>query len=133
MGVIQPSGLAPSFTKGAELAKSQINNSSGLLGMQVEFILMDNQGTRDFPDADESVHIAKTLIEQEGVVAILGPLLSTNSTQVGPVVTELKRPIITGSSGQNVTATGEYVFIGCCSLLNSRCNNSTIRVGPKRT
>ena len=111
VGVIQPSGLASSFTKGAELAKSQINNSSGLLGMHVEFIVMDNQGTRDFPDADESVRIAKTLIEQEGVVAILGPLLSTNSTQVGPVVTELKRPIITGSSGQNVTATGEYVFI----------------------
>ena len=111
IGVIQPSGLAPSFTKGAELAMSQINNSGGLLGMQVEFIVMDNQGTRDFPDADESVRIAKTLIEQEGVVAILGPLLSTNSTQVGPVVTELKRPIITGSSGQNVTATGEYVFI----------------------
>ncbi len=111
VGVIQPSGLAPSFTKGTELAKSQINNSSGLLGMEVQFIVMDNQGERDFPDADESVRIAKTLIEQEGVVAILGPLLSTNSTQVGPVVTELKRPIITGSSGQNVTATGEYVFI----------------------
>ena len=111
IGVIQPSGLAPSFTKGAELARSQINNSGGLLGMQVEFIVMDNQGTRDFPDADESVRIAKTLIEQEEVIAILGPLLSTNSTQVGPVVTELKRPIITGSSGQNVTATGEYVFI----------------------
>ena len=52
VGVIQPSGLAPSFTKGAELAKSQINNSSGLLGMHVEFIVMDNQGTRDFPDVD---------------------------------------------------------------------------------
>ena len=111
VGIIQPSGLAPSFTKGAELAKSQINNSGGLLGLEVEFIVMDNQGARDFPDADESVRIARTLIEDEGVVAILGPLLSTNSTQVGPVVTELKRPIITGSSGQNVTATGEYVFI----------------------
>ena len=110
VGVIQPSGLAPSFTKGAELARTQIN-SGGLLGMQVEFIVMDNQGERDFPDVDESVRIAKTLIEDEGVVAILGPLLSTNSTQVGPVVTELKTPTITGSSGQNVTATGEYVFI----------------------
>ncbi len=111
IGIIQPSGLAPSFTKGAELARFQINEGGGLLGMQVEFIIMDNQGIRDFPDPDESVRIAKTLIEDEGVVAILGPLLSTNSTQVGPVVTELKRPIITGSSGQNVTATGEYVFI----------------------
>ncbi len=111
IGIIQPSGLAPSFATGAELTRSQINKNGGVLGMQVEFIVMDNQGMRDFPDPDESVRIAKTLIEDEGVVAILGPLLSTNSTKVGPVVTALKRPIITGSSGQNVTATGEYVFI----------------------
>ena len=93
VGVIQPSGLAPSFTKGVELARTQVNDSGGLLGMQVEFIVMDNQGDRDFPDVDESIGIAKTLIEDGGVVAILGPLLSTNSTQVGPVVTELKTPL----------------------------------------
>ena len=111
IGVIQPSGLALNFTKGAELARAQVNNSGGLLGMQVEFIVMDNQGEREFPDAAESVRIARALIEQEGVVAILGPLLSTNSMQVGPVVTELRRPIITGSSGEKVTSTGEFVFI----------------------
>ena len=111
IGVIQPSGLASNFTRGAELARSQVNDSGGLLGMQVEFIVMDNQGDREFPDAAESVRIAKALIEEEGVVAILGPLLSTNSMQVGPVVTELRRPIITGSSGEKVTSTGEFVFI----------------------
>ena len=111
IGVIQPSGLAPSFTKGAELARSQVNHAGGLLGMEVEFIVMDNQGDREFPDPDESVRIAKALIQAEDVVAILGPLLSTNSMQVGPVVTELRRPIITGSSGEKVTSTGEFVFI----------------------
>ncbi len=111
VGVIQPSGLAPNFTKGAELARSQINEVGGLLGMQVEFIVMDNQGEQDFPDAAESVRIAQLLIEQEGVVALLGPLLSTNSMQVGPVATLLRRPIITGSSGEKVTSTGEFVFI----------------------
>ena len=111
VGVIQPSGLAPNFTKGAELARAKVNNAGGLLGMPVEFIVMDNQGEREFPDAMESVRIARALIEQEGVVAILGPLLSTNSMQVGPVVTELRCPIITGSSGKKVTSTGEFVFI----------------------
>ena len=111
IGVIQPSGLAPNFTKGAELARSQINEAGGLLGMPVEFIVMDNQGAREFPDAAESIRIATALIEQEGVVAILGPLLSTNSMQVGPVATLLRRPIITGSSGEKVTSTGEFVFI----------------------
>ena len=111
VGVIQPSGLAPNFTKGAELARTQVNDAGGLLGKQIEFIIMDNQGDREFPDAAESVRIAKALIQEEGVVAILGPLLSTNAMQVGPVVTELRRPLITGSSGEKVTSTGEFVFI----------------------
>ena len=111
VGVIYPSGLAPNFIKGAELARSQVNEAGGLFGMPVEFIVMDNQGDSELPDAAKSAHIAKLLIEQGGVVAILGPLLSTNSMQVGPVATELRRPIITGSSGEKVTATGEFVFM----------------------
>ena len=111
VGVIHPSGLAPNFIKGAELARSQVNAAGGLLGIPVEFIVMDNQGDSELPNAAESVHIAKLLVEQEGVVAILGPLLSTNAMQVGPVVTELRRPIITGSSGEKVTSTGGFVFI----------------------
>ena len=111
IGVIQPSGFATGFTKGAKLAGSQINNTGGLLGKQVEFIVMDNQGTRPRPSAEESIRIAKTLIEVENVAAILGPIFSTNSVQVGPVVTQLGYPLITGSSGSNVTATGKFVFI----------------------
>ena len=112
IGVIQPSGIAVSFTKGAELAKTQINDRGGVLGMQVEFLIRDNQGTRDLPDAAESIRLARELIEQEGIVALLGPLFSTNSEQVGPVVTQLRRPMIPASSGQNVTtAGGEFVFL----------------------
>ena len=111
VGVMYPSGLAPTFIKGAELARSQVNEAGGLLGMPVEFIVMDNQGDSELPDAAESVHIAKLLIEQEGVVAILGPLLSTNAMQVGRVVSELRRPIITGASGEKVTSAGEFVFM----------------------
>ena len=130
IGVIQPSGLAPSFTKGAELARSQINKTGGLLGMQVEFIVMDNQGYREFPDPDESVRIAKALIQEEDVVAILGPLLSTNSMQVGPVVTELQRPIITGSSGEKVTSTGEFVFITVVPSSVQGATTAQFALGP---
>ena len=112
IGVIQPSGIAVSFTKGAELAKTQINNNGGVLGMPIEFLIRDNQGTRDLPDAAESIRFAKELIEQEGIVALLGPLFSTNSEQVGPIVTQLRRPMIPASSGQNVTTVGgEFVFL----------------------
>ncbi len=111
IGVIQPSGYYTSFHQGAELARVEINNTGGTLGKQVEFIVMDNQGERPAPDAAESVQIAKTLIEQEGVVAILGPIFSNNSMQVGPVVQQLERPIIPGSAGGFVTAAGDFVFL----------------------
>lgn len=111
IGVIQPSGFALHFTKGAELARAEINAAGGLLGKQVEFIVMDNQGQQPRPTPEASIRVARTLIERENVVAILGPIFSTNSVQVGPVVTELGYPIITGSSGKDVTATGKFVFI----------------------
>ena len=133
VGVIQPSGLAPNFTRGAELARTQVNDAGGLLGIPVEFIVMDNQGDREFPDPDESVRIAKALIQEEGVVAILGPLLSTNSMQVGPVVTELQRPIITGSSGEKVTLTGEFVFITVVPSSIQGATTAQIRIRSHRT
>ena len=111
IGVIQPSGYYTGFAQGAELAQTQINESGGLLGKRIEFIVMDNQGDRPVPDATESVRIAKMLIEQEGVAAILGPIFSNNSMQVGPVVQELGLPIISGSAGEFVTAAGDFVFL----------------------
>ena len=112
IGVIQPSRIAVSFTQGAQLARAQRNNSGGVLGMQVEFLIRDNQGERPRPDAAESVRLARELIEQEGVVAMLGPVFSSNSLEVGPVVTQLQRPMIPTSSGHNVTSVGgEFVFL----------------------
>ena len=112
IGVIQPSSIAVSFTKGAELAKTQLNDRGGVLGRQIEFLIRDNQAERARPDAAESVRLARELIEQEGVVAMLGPVFSSNSLEVGPVVTQLQRPMIPTSSGHNVTAVGgEFVFL----------------------
>ena len=111
IGVIQPSGYYTGFAQGAELARTQINARGGVLGKQIEFIVMDNQGARAVPDAEASVRIAKTLIEQKDVVAILGPIFSNNSIQVGPVVQHLQRPIIPGSAGDHVTAAGDFVFL----------------------
>ena len=106
IGVIQPSGYYTGFAQGAELARTQINARGGVLGKQIEFIVMDNQGTRSVPDAAESVRIAK-----EEVVAILGPIFSNNSIEVGPIVQQLQRPIIPGSAGDHVTAAGDFVFL----------------------
>ena len=117
IGVIQPSGYYTSFTKGAELAQTQFNKRGGVLEMPIELVIRDNQGARVVPDAAESVRIAKALIQEESVVAILGPIFSNNSTQVGPVVQELGRPIIPGSAGEFVTAAGDFIFLVVPSTL----------------
>lgn len=112
IGMIHPSGIVPSVIDGARLAETQINDRGGVLGMQVELIVKDNQGTRERPDEAESLRFAKELIEQEGVVAMIGPLFSTISEKVGPVVNQLGIPMIPTSSGQNVTTIGgEFVFL----------------------
>ncbi len=111
IGIIQPSGYYTSFAKGAQLAQTEINNSGGILGMEIEVLVRDNQGIRAVPNAEESVKIAKTLIQQENVLAILGPIFSNNSIQVAPVVQQLGRPMISGSAGNDVTSAGDFIFL----------------------
>ncbi len=111
IGIIQPSGYYTSFTRGAQLAQMQINNNEGILGLEIEFLVMDNQGSRPVPNAEESVKIAKTLIEQENVLAILGPIFSNNSIQVAPIVQQLGCPMISGSASKDVTSAGDFIFL----------------------
>lgn len=111
IGIIQPSGYYTSFTKGAQLAHLQINNNEGILGMDIEILIRDNQGSRQVPNAQESVQIAETLIQQENVLAILGTIFSNNSIQVAPIVQQLGRPMISGSAGNDVTAAGDFIFL----------------------
>ena len=111
IGIIQPSGYYTSFTNGAKLAQKQVNDNGGVLGIDIEILVRDNQGSRPVPNAEESVQIAKTLIQQEDVLAILGPIFSNNSIQVAPVVQQLGRPMISGSAGNDVTSAGDFVFL----------------------
>ena len=112
IGVIQPSNTFTTFSQGAETARAQINEKGGVLGMQVEFISRDNQPVSTEPPTPEaSVTAAKELIEVENVFALLGPVYSTNSVEVGPVAQQAQRLMLPGSSGSNVPETGDYVFL----------------------
>ena len=74
IGLIQPADYYVTFGRGAELAQATINARGGLLGMQVEFIHRDNQtAPNTFPDVDKTVALATELVEEQGVVALLGP------------------------------------------------------------
>ena len=112
MGVLQPTGHYEGFVKGAKLAQAEINQSGGILGMQVELIVKDNRPpTGPFPDLTTSaytVQVAQELVEQENVVALLGPVYSTNAIQVASAI---KVPTLAGATGANVTGPGEFIFL----------------------
>ena len=112
IGVIQPSNTFTTFSQGAETARAQINEKDGVLGMEVEFVSRNNQPVAtDPPTPEASVSAAKELIEMEEVFALLGPVYSTNSVEVGPIAQQAQRLMLPGSSGSNVPAVGDYVFL----------------------
>lgn len=112
VGLIQPREHYTSFAKGAKLAQAEINESGGVLGMQVEFIERDNQPpTGPFPDpttAPFTAEVTKELIEMEKVIALLGPVYSTNAVEVAPISTI---PVLPAATGANVTEAGDFIFL----------------------
>ncbi len=112
IGVIQPSNTFTTFSQGAETARAQINNGGGVLGMQVEFISRNNQPVATEPPTPAaSMNAANELIEMENVFALLGPVYSSNSVEVGPIAQQAQRLMLPGSSGANVPAAGDYIFL----------------------
>lgn len=101
VGVIRPHPLYFSFGEGAELALAEINQAGGVLGMLVEFVYKEEL-------TEDVVQSATELIEDENVVAILGPLFSSHAVKVGPVATV---PVLLGATGANVTETGDFLFL----------------------
>ena len=101
VGVIRPHPLYFSFGEGAELALAEINQAGGVLGMPVEFVYREEL-------TEDVVQSATDLIEEENVVALLGPLFSSHAVKVGPVATV---PVLLGATGANVTETGDFLFL----------------------
>ncbi len=105
VGLIHPYPNYTSFGKGAELAREEINAAGGVLGMQVEIIFKEET-------TDTVVQSTNALIEDENVVAILGPLFSSHAVKVGPVTSV---PILLGATRAEVTAEetdpNDYMFL----------------------
>ena len=94
----------------------EINANGGLLGHQVELVTYDN--TRDPPT--ESVTAANKLIQDDKVIAILGPTSSRATLPVVTICNENKTPCITiSATNEKITVnenTGEvepYMFRVC--------------------
>lgn len=105
-----------SLTSGIELATEEINKNGGVLGKQIELVKADNKS-----DSAEAANVATKLVNDDKVVAILGPATSGDTKAAAPVAGQNRVPLVTASATADdvtVDSTGkvrEYVFKTCFS------------------
>lgn len=97
------------------MAVKEINASGGVLGKQITFVFADNKS-----EAAEAAAAATKLITQDKVVAVLGPIASSNVLAASQIHIDNKIPLLTATAtNPKVTVdekTGkvkDYIFRAC--------------------
>ena len=92
----------PQSRDGALLAVKQINASGGVNGAQIELTVED-----DTSDKAISAQKTQSLIQQNQVLAVLGPTLSNSAVAAHPLAENLKTPMLA------VSTTGIHIVPDC--------------------
>ena len=93
-------------SKTLEMLVEEINAKGGVLGRPLQVIIKDSQGK-----AENAVSFAKQLVEEEGVVAILGPSTSGETMQIKNYMEEMKTPLLSCAAAEViVNPVAKYVF-----------------------
>ena len=92
----------PQSRDGMLLAVDQINGSGGINGAQISLEVRD-----DASDKAQSSQQAQTMIQQDQLMALLGPTLSNSAVGVHPLAENLKTPILA------VSTTGIHIVPDC--------------------
>jgi len=99
-------GLGLDAKKGADLAVKQANAEGGVDGKMIELVVYDDRGNRT-----EAVTVARKMIEQDEVDAIVSGSLSLTSIAAAPIINDLKVPMVVAySNAVNVVKGNDYVF-----------------------
>jgi len=92
--------------KTIQMLVDETNKAGGVLGRKVELILKDTQG-----NADKAVEFTRQLIEENGVLAIIGPSSSGESLKVKSVAEENQTILISCASNQGIVdPVAKWVF-----------------------
>jgi len=103
-----------SIMNAIEMAISEINAAGGVLGLPIKLVKGDNKS-----DAAESTSVATKLVTQDKVIALIGPVTSTNVLAASPVATQYKIPLLTPTgTAYKVTVddsekTKDFIFRNC--------------------
>lgn len=83
--------------KAVELLIDQVNQQGGINGVPIKLIKQDNQSKET-----ESLVVTKKLVEQEGVLAVIGGGNTPTTMPLIPYVTEKQVPLISIGSGDAI-------------------------------
>lgn len=98
-------------THGADVLKDQLGGKISVNGVDypVEFIYMDTEGSEE-----KTTNVYQKLIEEEKVVAIVGPDASKCALAAGPIAQNAGCPnVATFATNTAVTEVGNYIFRAC--------------------
>ncbi len=91
------------------MAVDEINAAGGIDGRKIKMTIEDDQSR-----PEEAATVVRKLISQDGVIAVIGDIPSSNSLAAAPICQEAGVPMITPSStNPKVTETGDYIFRVC--------------------
>ena len=93
----------------AEMAVKELNEAGGINGATVELIVYDNEG-----DPTKSINLFNRLVDEDEIVALVGPVISGTSLVVGPLADEAGIPMLSPTAtNTDVTVGLDYVFRAC--------------------
>lgn len=102
-GAASPLGIPEKNT--LELLEKKINDEGGIDGVPIEIIIEDDE-----TDPGKAAQAARKLIQQDGVIAIIGATITPSSLSIKEVVNEEGIPMISLSAGNPVTE-GDYRWV----------------------
>jgi branched-chain amino acid transport system substrate-binding protein len=101
-----PSFLGVPESRTAEMLVEQINADGGVAGMQVELIVMDSGGA-----PEKALSFAKQLIEEEQVLAIIGPSTSGASMAIKQICEDSETLLLSLAAAEAIVVpTLDWVF-----------------------
>ncbi len=98
-----------STKNGTQLFFDNLNTAGGIGGTKVRIIIEDDQSK-----PEEAATAVSKLIDQDGVIAVLGEVASSRSMAAAPICQQAGVPMISPSStNPKVTELGDYIFRAC--------------------
>jgi branched-chain amino acid transport system substrate-binding protein len=92
--------------KGADLAIKQANAAGGINGRTIQLVTYDDRAQRT-----EAVAVARKMIQQDKVAAIVSGSLSLTTIAAAPIISEAKVPMVLAYSNAVAAVKGnDYVF-----------------------